>query len=93
MSDLLPCPFCGCKADLIDENLPHPYMAYCRDCRIQTPNCSTHEGAEKLWNKRTLNEFDEYKEKNKKKLEDYEFAWDEGYREGYKAGIKEANQK
>lgn len=54
MSDLLPCPFCGCKADLIDENDAHPYKAYCRNCRISTPNCRTYEGAEKLWNNRTI---------------------------------------
>lgn len=90
MSDLLPCPFCGCKADIIDENQANPFIVYCRNCHITTLNCKTYEDAENAWNNRIKNDdFEEYKEKHKKQIEDYEFAWDEGYREGYKAGVTE----
>src|SRR5947208_834135 len=52
MTDLLNCPFCGCKADMIDENLDYPYMVYCRECRASTQNFSTYEEAEYSWNVR-----------------------------------------
>jgi Lar family restriction alleviation protein len=44
------CPFCGCKADIIDCD--NGFYCYCRDCRASTRVVSSYEEAEKEWNKR-----------------------------------------
>lgn len=50
MSDLLPCPFCGCNADIIDAD--DGFQAYCRDCRAMPQAANTYELAVKAWNTR-----------------------------------------
>ena len=52
--ELKPCPFCGCKPDILDENIRNEilFTIYCRDCRCQTIPSSKLNFITKIWNKR-----------------------------------------
>lgn len=51
MNDVLKkCPFCGCNADIIDDE--YGFNAYCRDCRGSIRPEFTYEDAVKAWNTR-----------------------------------------
>jgi Lar family restriction alleviation protein len=53
-SELLPCPFCGGKANGFHrrKNWEDAYMVSCLNCGIDTPKLKTQELAKELWNKR-----------------------------------------
>ena len=52
--NLLPCPFCGGKADLQETVSQHPTLYYviCHKCEIRTFVFSKPELAVKRWNRR-----------------------------------------
>lgn len=53
MDDLLPCPFCGGKAD--ERLVPGEWEGY-QIKHIYCTNCGADRGNKKQWNKRVSNE-------------------------------------
>ncbi len=47
---LLPCPFCGGKAKVVQSH--NPYVI-CESCHVSTPMYSWKADAVKAWNRRT----------------------------------------
>lgn len=56
MSELKPCPFCGCKDIGIEtiEKYENHYL-YCKHCNIEQPLYNSLEEAIDAWNRRTNN--------------------------------------
>lgn len=50
MQELLPCPFCGSRAEL-DIERGFPYV-HCTCCTARTGTCDTNEEAIEEWNRR-----------------------------------------
>ncbi len=53
MVELRKCPFCGCTANVWEENGQpcHKYVA-CLHCGVRTPICKTEGIAASIWNRR-----------------------------------------
>ncbi len=49
---LLPCPFCGCNADIFDEH--YGYVAFCIECKASSSPSAIYELTSKLWNNRVI---------------------------------------
>ena len=58
MSELKPCPFCGCKAQTFFNDLPSQrvYGVSCMCCTAKVYGWATKETAENRWNRRAYNE-------------------------------------
>lgn len=55
MSELKPCPFCGCPASIYDykhNEMPLGYDVHCLGCEVTTKSYKTKEEAIEQWNTR-----------------------------------------
>lgn len=48
---LEPCPFCGCKAEVLEYG-EKSYIVFCRECRAETTSFLNIDEAEKAWDMR-----------------------------------------
>lgn len=58
MDELLPCPFCGGKAELHGINNSNPFIVYCTNCGVEMGNEKdflTYQAID-AWNTRTPKE-------------------------------------
>lgn len=49
---LKPCPFCGSRAEVGQNNDSGRYCIYCVSCLAETPFCRTQKNARAAWNHR-----------------------------------------
>lgn len=56
MTELRPCPFCGCNDVTVieaDKTIQPQYMVVCYDCRARSAYYGSQEKAIASWNRRT----------------------------------------